>query len=389
MINIIDKKDCSGCHACMAICPFNCIEMIADQEGFLYPKVNKKICTECNRCENVCPVLRDRKTGEPPKAYAGWCHDENIRLDSSSGGVFSVLMKHALIKNGIVFGAAFDNSFTLCHQYAQNENDCKKFRGSKYLQSVIGDVFHKAKEYLQKGRFVLFSGTPCQVAGLYSYLGKDYNNLLTCDLVCHGVPSPKVFFAYKKLLEKKYNSVVKSISFRSKVSGWRRFSLLFKFFNNKEYRKVFDDDPFMNGFLNNIFLRPSCHDCKFSSIPRVADISLADYWGVWGHHPEWDDDKGTSLILVQTEKGKNILDACQNEMYLFETDLNVAILSNSCIIGSVMPNENRMAFFSDFNNLPVEVIIKKYMSINILRNNNIYRIKKLLKVLLKINRIVI
>lgn len=361
MINIINKKDCCGCHACQTICPLHCIDMVADQEGFLYPKINLQICCDCGSCEKVCPILCGQKTGGSPKAFAAWCKDKSIRADSSSGGVFSVLMKKILSQNGVVFGAAFDENMKLCHQSGEDESECLKFRGSKYLQSSIGDTYDKAKKNLHQERLVLFSGTPCQIAGLYTYLGRDYENLLTCDLVCHGVPSPSVFSAYKVFLEHKYKSKTKKISFRNKDYGWKKFSVSFIFENNVEYKQNLFCDPFMIGFLENNYLRPSCHDCRFSCIPRVADISLADYWGVSKHHQEWDDDKGTSLILAQTEKGGIAIDACRDELNIFETDLNVAISSNSCIVGSVLPGKLRALFFRDFGRIPFNKLVKKYM----------------------------
>jgi coenzyme F420-reducing hydrogenase beta subunit len=361
MINIVDKEECCGCHSCYAICPLHCIDMIYDREGFIYPKINNNICINCGTCERACPVICNPSIGEYTKAFAAWSKNDLNRENSSSGGVFGELMKQTIIQNGIIFGAAFDESMKLCHQSARSENEGEKFRGSKYLQSIIGNVYSDVKLCLTEGQKVLFSGTPCQIAGLYSYLGKDDENLLTCDLVCHGVPSQKVFFAYKRYLENKYKGKIIKINFRYKDSGWKKFFLLILFDNGLEYKKVFFDDPFMKGFLENIYLRPSCHDCPFSRIPRVADISLGDFWGVGDHHPEWDDDKGTSLIIVQTQKGQNAIDACHYELTLFETDLSVAVKSNHCISGSVSPNCFRSSFFFDLELLSFDKIIKKYM----------------------------
>ena len=362
MIRIASKEDCCGCHSCCTACPQGCIEMVADDEGFLYPQINESLCIDCGICNKVCPVLAVAPKGEPPAAFAAWHRDGAIRAESSSGGTFSALMKQTLAQNGVVFGAAFDKGLVLCHQSAQNEVDCEKFKGSKYLQSKIGDSYHQVESYLRQGRRVLFSGTPCQVAGLYSYLGQNPDNLLTSDIVCHGVPSPKVFAAYKATLERRYGAKVSRIAFRRKDCGWKRYSVALSFDNATEYRQVFTDDPFMLGFLRDTYLRPSCHACRFSRLPRVADITLGDFWGVDNHHPDWDDDKGTSLILVQTQKGQKALNACREGMVVHETDLELAVRSNPCICGSVNQGKNRTAFFRDLDRLPFERVVEKYMA---------------------------
>lgn len=336
--------------------------MVADNEGFLYPRVNEQFCIDCGNCDTVCPMTSALRQGEPPVAFAAWIQDTVTRKESSSGGVFSALMQQTLQKRGVIIGAAFDSNMVLRHQSAQSDEESHKFRGAKYLQSVIGDTYREAQMFLQQGRHVLFSGTPCQIAGLYGFLGKDDKNLLTCDLVCHGVPSPKVFAKYKTNLEQRHAAKVQSINFRRKDFGWKKYSIAFLFDNATEYRQILTDDPFMTGFLQNVYLRPACHGCYFSRLPRVADISLADFWGVGRHHPEWDDDRGTSLILVQTEKGHQAFDACRETLVSHVADLAVAIRSNPCIQGSVPPGKNRTDFFNDLDRLSFEEMMKKYLS---------------------------
>lgn len=362
MIHIDRKEDCCGCHACFTACPSDCIDMAADNEGFFYPIVDQQLCTDCGVCENVCPMTIKSCQGEPPMAFAAWNRDGTVRGDSSSGGVFNAIMQHVLNQSGVIIGAAFDNTMTLRHQSAQTEVDCLKFRGSKYLQSAIGEAYHEAKVHLKQGRRVLFSGTPCQIAGLYTFLGKDDDNLLTCDLVCHGVPSPKVFARYQAVLERQHGRKIRKINFRRKDFGWKKFSVAISFDNDTEYCRVFASDPFMFGFLQNTYLRPSCHACGFSRLPRVADITLGDFWGVGGHHPQWDDDRGTSLILVQTKKGKKAFDSCRDALVVYDADLSVAVRSNPCICGSVPPGKNRAVFFDELDRLPFEEMMKKYMS---------------------------
>jgi len=362
MIQITKKENCCGCHACQTACPLGCIAMVLDNEGFLYPLVNENICIDCGICENVCPIMGAPRQGDSPLAFAAWNRDAAIRAQSSSGGCFSALMRQTFKQNGVVFGAGFDATMTLRHQSAQNEFEALKFRGSKYLQSVIGDAYHKAKIFLQQGRHVLFSGTPCQIAGLYAYLGKDDSNLITCEVVCHGVPSPRVFAAYKAAMECRYEAKIKKIAFRRKDYGWKRYCVVLSFENATEYRRIFTDDPYMIGFLQNTYLRPSCHTCRFSRLPRVADISLADFWGVREHHPEWDDDKGTSLVLAQSKKGHEFFNLCRDALVVHEADLAVAIRSNPCICGSVSPGRQRTAYFTDLDKVPFDLMMKKYMA---------------------------
>lgn len=361
MIRIESAEDCCGCHACQNACPVGCISMVEDREGFLYPQVDITICVDCGICNKVCPMTSEPGTGEEPLAFAVWHKNTAIRTESSSGGVFNALMVSTLSQNGIVFGAAFDDSLLLCHQAVSSEAESIKLRGSKYLQSRIGSSYQEAKDFLKQGRRVLFSGTPCQIAGLYSYLGRDDENLLTCDLVCHGVPSPKVFALYVAAMEQRHGAKVEKVAFRQKAQGWKKFSVVWSFDNKTEYCKVFSVEPYMIGFLKNIDLRPSCHSCRFSRLPRVADITLGDFWGVGTHHPEWDDDKGTSLILVQTEKGKRGLEACRNSLVIHEADFHMAKSSNPCICGFVPPAELRSAFFNDLERLSFEKVMKKYM----------------------------
>jgi coenzyme F420-reducing hydrogenase beta subunit len=337
--------------------------MKPDKEGFLYPHVDLNLCSDCKKCEKACPMQYDMLQGDLPVAFAAWNADESVRLASSSGGVFHALMSHTLLSGGVVFGAAFDNQMRLRHQYAETMEDALKFRGSKYVQSIIGNSYKLAQEFLNDNRKVLFSGTPCQIAGLYSFIHGNNANLLTCDVVCHGVPSPKVFSYYKSYLEKREKGIIKKIVFRDKHKGWKQYSVSYFFDTKKELKKPFWNDSFMIGFLKDIFLRPSCYACPFSRFPRVADISLADFWGVNEHHPEWDDDKGTSLVMVQSEKGKVSFDSCRSVLIVRDADLDVAIRSNPCICSSVAPSMNRVAFFSDLENLSFEQVLRKYMRI--------------------------
>ncbi len=368
------RDNCPGCMACYNICPKQAIEIVENDEGFLYPVINEEKCIKCNLCSNICNKQASVNYDEKHiKILAAWSNDETTRLKSSSGGCFTEFAKYIFDNKGVVFGAGYNKEFEVTHKEAHDLDDLNDLRGSKYVQSIIGDCYKKVKSYLESNKLVLFSGTPCQVAGLYKFLNRNYDNLYTCDLVCHGVPSPKVFRKYKLYLQKKYNSDINTINFRDKVKGWKIFSFTTIFKNGKKYSDTLSNDKYIKGFLNNIYLRPSCYDCKYSKIPRQADISLGDFWGVQEKYSELDDDKGTSLLLINSKKGEELLDKCSNNMFIKEiNDLEYVIKYNPCIIGSVKMPNNRNKFFEQIdkfefdelikNNLPKESKLKAFIN---------------------------
>lgn len=350
MINIIDKKKCCGCSACMSICPKQCISMKIDEEGFAYPKVNKDICVKCGLCKKTCPIIRDEYTKDVNvKAYVSYTNDYETRIKSSSGGLFSMFAEKILNENGIVFGAAFDDKFLVHHIAITDIKDLKLFQGSKYLQSNIGDSYKKAKDFLDKGKKVLFSGTACQIAALKAFLGKEYNNLFTIDVLCHGVPSPKVWQRYVKEKESEYKSLPKQIEFRNKTEGWKKFSVKIDFKNSKSYRENLNIDNYMKLFLRNICLRQSCHDCRFKSLNRPSDITLGDCWGIENYMPDMDDDKGTSVILVHSESGQEMLNSLKDKISLREAEVDRALPPTADSRKSVKPHPNREKFFYKLN----------------------------------------
>ena len=337
--------------------------MTADELGFLYPQIDESLCVDCGLCEKVCPVFNENEIKSTPKAYAVKNIDENIRMQSSSGGTFTAIAEKILADGGVVFGAAFSDDFKTVHHIAiENSEDLYKLRGSKYVQSRIDTSFTDAKKELEKGRKVLFTGTPCQIGGLLSYLRKDYNNLITQDIICHGVPAPYVWSKYVELREEKAGANTTSASFRAKNTGWVKFSMLMNFQNGKEYTQPLSDDLFMQGFLNNVYLRSSCYDCAFKTIHRKADITLADFWGVWNVLPQMNDDKGVSLVITNTQKGEDIINSISNQFEIIEADLSEAVKYNSAAEKSVPHNAQREAFVTDFNIQPFGKVIKKYCS---------------------------
>ncbi|NFO13460.1 4Fe-4S dicluster domain-containing protein [Clostridium botulinum] len=368
MINILKKEECSACHACSNICPAKCITMIEDNEGFLYPLINQGKCIDCGLCEKVCPIINKiDKVEKQSVSYACKNKDNETRNASSSGGIFSLLCNYVISKNGVVFGAAFNKEFEVNHMFAETLEECEKFRGSKYVQSNIGDTYRQAKEFLDDGRIVLFTGTQCQIKAISLFLNKEYNNLINIDIICHGVPSPKVFNVYKKFLKEKYNSDILDIRFRDKVNGWKEFSYVTEFKNDRIYSKTLREDSYMKGFLSDLYLRPSCYECKAKNFFSNSDISLADYWGVQNIHPEFDDDKGTSLVLVNTQKGQDIFNTISCNMDFIKTDLNYAISCNPCIVKPVKYNPKREKFFSEINDDNIEKIIHKYTKVTFMQ----------------------
>ena len=384
MIEITKKSECCGCHGCSNICPNQCIDMSVDNEGFWYPKVNKDLCIDCNLCKKVCPVIQNIDKKEfNVLAYACKNKNEKIRLRSSSGGIFTNLCEYVINNNGIVFGAAFNNKFEVEHMESSDLEGCEKFRGSKYVQSKILNSYSKVKQYLDEGRIVLFTGTQCQIKGLNLYLRKKYTNLILVDFICHGVPSPLIFELYKQELMHEYNSNIEQIGFREKNKGWKEFSYATKFKNGEIYLKTLNEDVYMKGFLTDLYLRPSCYECKSKNFTSGSDITLADYWGIQNKHPEFDDDKGVSLILINSENGEKIVNNISNNIEKIETDLDYAISCNPSAIRPVKYNTNRDDFFRELETSNLNELIEKYTRISILKRVT----RKVKSILSKIKKI--
>jgi coenzyme F420-reducing hydrogenase beta subunit len=362
MINITEKHKCTGCHACKNICPKQCILMESDSEGFLYPKVNLKSCVDCGLCEKVCPVLQNKSINNEPLAYA--CHnkDDQVRLESSSGGIFTLIAEQIINDGGVVFGVGLEKDLTAVHSYVETKEQLGKFRGSKYVQSKIGETYEKAECFLKQNRQVLFTGTPCQIAGLKAYLQRDYDNLFCIDIICHGVPSAKVWQKYVSYHENRVGAKVQSANFRHKNKGWKRFSMSLLFNNGTMHIQTLDKDLFLQAFLKDTCLRPSCHNCNFKTLHRQSDITLADFWGVQNVLPKHDDDKGTSLILVNSTQGKLMFDRIQDEISSEIVDINKAVSYNPAVNKSARQNPIREKFFDEVDVLSFDKLVNKYCS---------------------------
>ena len=370
MIKIKKNEECNGCHACSNICPVQCIDMKEDFEGFKYPEVDYDKCIKCNMCTEVCPLIEPQKIeGKKLKAYACFNKDEKIRLESSSGGIFTLLAEEIINSGGVVFGAGWNKDLELEHSFVEKIEELNKFRGSKYLQSKIGSTFNQALEFLEKDRKVLFTGTPCQIGGLKSFLDKKLNknkikNLLCIDFICHGVPSPKVFKKYLEYQEKNNNSKTERIAFRLKNEGWKLYSVSLLFNNNTEYRKQFRNDLYMNAFLTDIDLRPACYNCGFKSKNRISDITMADFWGIQNVLPELDDDKGTSLILVHSELGNRYYSTISANIISEEVDVDESLKYNSAAIKSVKTHPKRKEYFDNLDSITFDELHNKYVKLS-------------------------
>ncbi len=361
--SICDREVCSGCGACAAACPTGCIEMKADPEGFLRPCIQEGKCVQCGKCRRVCPVVEPRgDDNREPAVYGAFHKDSAIRAASSSGGVFTALAQAVLREGGVVFGGAFDEHFHVVHKYIDHPDQLEQLRGSKYVQSDMGNAYGQAQEFLKQGRQVLFSGAPCQIEGLQAYLGRDYENLLTVDFVCHGVPSPKLWEKYLQFREKEAGAEVKAVSMRDKSAGWKLFSMGISFADGGVYTQKLTEDFYLRGFLMDLFLRPSCHICPFRKVHRSSDITLADYWNVKENFPEQADDRGVSLVLVHHRRGEALLDACRKELTLWQTDYKDILRGNPSTLRSKPAPKLRSAFMKDADRLPFDKLYQKYCS---------------------------
>ena len=323
MIAIKDKSKCSGCHSCMNICPKNCIEMKVDEEGFWYPEVDKEKCIECGICKKSCPILNDMSIQNNPKAYA--CYNKNEEIIEVT-----------------------------------NEQDLSKLRGSKYVQSKLGNTYLKIKNYLNQGKLVYFSGTPCQIDGLLCFLCKKYDNLICQDIVCHGVPSPKVWKHYLKQFSLEKNA---SILFRDKSTGWDSYSFTIK--QKNKFTQFSSNNEYMKVFLKDLCLRPSCYNCHSKSLHRNSDITLADFWGIKDVCPEMYDNKGTSLVFINSKKGKQLFNKIIKDIKYQEVNINEVSKYNPSSFKSANIPEKRENYMNNIFNNQFDKYSKKYTKLSI------------------------
>lgn len=319
---IKDKTECTGCTACESICPNDAISMEKNRQGFLYPLINNNSCNSCNLCISICPVNTDRISFDiDPKVFAVKHLSDSVRYESSSGGFFTGLYEYVIDQGGAVFGVCFNENMKVIHSKSETIEGCKKFRTSKYVQSTKNKILREVKKEVKSGKLVLFTGTPCEIAGLNSFLQKKYPNLITCDFICHGVPSPGLWDEYIAYLNLKNNSRLISFSFRSKTKGWRTACIQKKFENGKLHEIELIREPFGYLFANELIFRNSCHKCRYANLNRVSDLTMGDYWGIEGISESFNDNIGISQVTVNTNQGEKILESITNNFELIQTSI--------------------------------------------------------------------
>lgn len=393
MIKIEDKTKCCGCRACVEKCPRHCIGWAQDEEGFFYPKVDESVCIQCGLCEKVCPIQNPDRRSEnrkKPTVYASYANDDEIRIDSTSGGLFSVLAQHFFSKGGYVAGAVYDENFALTSIVTNDSSMLPKIRSSKYLQSDPRSLYVKVQKILKEGKEVFVCSTPCQIAALQNFLGKKYENLYTCDFICKAVCSPMYFRSYLDNLEKKYGAKTKDVKFKFKDKDhpWGALATKVIFQNGKVYNKDKSDDPYMTAFLDTGFTtRPSCFECVFKGFPRYSDISLGDFWGIDKlMNPVPDRFKGYSVVFVNTDKGAQMIQCVKESIYLHEYELENATSRNVHLIQPYDPApgwsfERRKEFFADLKKNGFDYVTKHYLTLN--NRSIISRIKRKIEFYIK------
>ena len=378
MVDKIKKENCYGCGACEQRCTNKCIQMVTDDEGFIYPRVNMELCSMCGMCSLVCPSNNPKMPADyDVETKVAYANDSQLRSRSSSGGLFSLLANSVINQGGVVFGARMNEDHLVYHAMVEDVAGLEQLRGSKYLQSRIGATYKETENQLRLGRVVLYVGTACQISGLKSFLSKDYQNLYTVDVLCHGVPSEKVWKRYIDELQSGYDAPIKQIEFRKKIYGWKEYSVEAIFANDKVYSQIFRNDAYMRLYLSNVCLRPSCYICQQKKFPRVSDITIGDAWGVSNFAPHMDDDNGTSVVVINSSKGKELWNSISQLRYI-SCSLEQILPSHSDSRRPVKTNKARTKFFEMLNNgADISALI------SLIRPTYFARIKKMLRRLYK------
>lgn len=377
MNEIVKKELCCGCGVCVSVCPVNCIEMYVDKEGFYYPHINEEKCIGCGLCKKRCPNTNIDKLNDLPETFAFINSDDEIRKRSSSGGMFWCLAENVIRSGGVVYGASYSDDYrNVEHVMVDKITDLVLLQGSKYIQSCINNLYLEVKEKLDDKKLVLFTGTPCQIAGLHSFLGKKYDNLISVDFICHGVPSNMVWEKYLQYRERVAGAKCVNLNFRKKTKGWKKYSLEMKFENGKTYEKVAAKDKYMQTYLKDICLRESCYQCKHRGFERKSDFTLADFWGIQRMYPEMNDGLGTSLVFIHSMKGKELFDQIACNHTILQVDREKAVQSNPSMIKSPERDEKRDLFISTVEEKGICKAHRKFVKRSVFRRL-FYKIKML------------
>ena len=367
----LPTRDCCGCKMCGDLCPTGAIRFVTDSEGFWYPAVDPERCISCGLCVKKCPVLQEtvNPAAFSPDVYSAWILDEAVRVRSTSGGLYSALALTMLQQGGYLAGCVFSEDWTSArHVLGNTREDLEKIFRSKYFQSDTAGIFAQVKEVLQRGEPVLFCGTPCQNAALQEFLGKAYDNLIQCDFVCRGINSPKAHQANLRELEARYGSKVTFFNFKNKRQGWTRLGTLVRFQNGQEDFTDRDTSAWTKGYIRyNLYMRPSCEHCKFKKIPRISDISLGDFWGMPSEAENLE--KGVSLVMVNTEKGRRFYQKTLPLLHSAPSDLQTAISGNRCIVECPQFNHKKRAqFFRYVDSEPFSHLVRRLNRDSVLWN---------------------
>ena len=368
MITVKNKIDCCGCWACFSSCPKKCIDMKEDEEGFRYPVVDTEKCIDCHLCEKVCPILHpvDEIVSEQ-KGYIVQHRNNEILRESTSGGAFTAIASWVLSKGGVVFGAAYDDNLIVHHTYVNNFADLKKFRNSKYTQSEIRTAYIDTKRFLKNGIIVLFSGTPCQIEGLCSFLRKKYENLILLDVVCRAVPSPLVFRKYKEMKEERQKSRIQELLFRDKRYGYKYSTMTLKYENGNVESEGIDTDGYLRAFFSGISLRQSCMDCKFRKRYRVSDFTIWDCFDVDRYSSDMNNDKGATKVIAHTEKAREIMKGIYHDVKYISSDVEnmLTLGGGNDVIIKISAHPLRKNFFDDISTLPPAEVFEKYFPVRL------------------------
>lgn len=376
------EKECCGCGSCSQICPKGSILMERNPRGFLVPVVNEQTCIECGLCRKSCPEIEKNKYNSVIRSYAAVSKDSNLMNRSTSGGIFGEIAKCVIMQSGIVYGCAWDKNMLVAHRGIEKIEDLEYIQQSKYIQSNTKNTFKEVKTYLMNDRIVLYSGTGCQIAGLKRYLKKDYNNLITVEVACHGVPAPGLFQEYIKWMEKRNGQVIDKYRFRNKEKHKKgeHYKLCISFKSGKEKYYLSYNDPYYGAFLQGKTLRQTCYQCKYKERDRVADILLSDYWGIEKEHPRFPAKYGASAVVVCSKKGESIINNIKEKLITEKSSFDKIVAHNKSIIACAKKTEEQYESLEDIDKLMERLKPKfsiKRLVKNIVPENLKYFIKRI------------